>query len=91
MIDGEAPSCFSVTLRRARKQHHCCECPASIMPGEMYEYASGVWDGVGQNFKTCVPCAEVREQLIQDLMGVGYWDSLPVFGHLQWEMSEFYD
>ena len=88
---SDAPDAFRVTLRKARKQHHCCECPAPIVPGEIYEYASGVWEGRGQSFKTCTPCAEVREQLVQDLMDLNFLDSMPIFGHLQSEMHDFYE
>lgn len=90
MTEGEAPSCFSVTLRRAMKEHRCCECPAPIVPGEMYELASGVWDHQGRAFKTCLPCAEVRQDFLKDLWKHWGYSETSIFGHLQVEMSEFY-
>ncbi len=77
--------CHGGRLRVARVQHRCCECPASIEPGEAYEYYSGVWDGVGQSFKTCLPCAEERLVYVEILEP--YPEEWPPFGHLQSEMS----
>lgn len=57
------PSCFSQGVRRARKEHRCCECYGPILWGERYEYSSGVWDGGPDNFKTCEPCAAWRNAL----------------------------
>ena len=47
----------------ARKQWRCCECGATIVPGELYETATGInrdsrhpyW-----HFRTCAPCAAIR-------------------------------
>lgn len=86
---SDAPDAFCAVLRKARKQHHCCECMSPIMPGEIYEYASGVWVGTGQSFKTCTPCAEFRQQFLEDLYS-SHWDNITIFGHLQCEASEFY-
>jgi hypothetical protein len=59
----------------ARLEHHCCECQAAIAPGEKYEYVVGVWDGNFDTYKTCLPCAHVRA----DVMSCGF-----IFGML-WE------
>ena len=59
--DGDGPSCSSRDLRKARKPHVCCECRKPIARGERYEYASGVWDGRPDSFKTCLLCAEIRD------------------------------
>ena len=90
MTDGDAPSCFFVTLRRAKRQYHCCECPAPIMPGETYEYASGVWENQWRDFKTCLPCAEARQDFLKDLWDQWGYSETSIFGHLQAEMEEFY-
>jgi hypothetical protein len=86
----DAPDAFRVELRTARKQHHCCECPAPIVKGEVYQYSSGVWDGRGASFKTCMPCAEVREDFLTDLHKHYSWQETSIFGHLQSEIEEFY-
>lgn len=54
------PSCSNAISRTARRQHTCCECRATIQPGDVYEYASGVWDGTPGSFKTCMLCIDAR-------------------------------
>lgn len=86
----DEPTCFTAVLRTARKQHYCCECPAPIMPGETYEQINGVWDHRGQTFRTCMPCAEFREQFMDDLCTAYHWDVRTNLGDLQYEWSEFH-
>lgn len=57
------PQAFSQTTRRARKRHRCCECRGWIEAGEKYEYASGIWDGEPNDYKTCFGCAQLRKEL----------------------------
>lgn len=57
----DGPSCFRARRRKARKEHRCVECYKTIAVGETYEYTSGVWDGVGDSFKTCLRCVVLRE------------------------------
>lgn len=57
---SEAPSCYTMTVRTARKQHTCCECLGNIQPGERYNYHSGVWDGRALSFKVCPECDGLR-------------------------------
>lgn len=61
MCTCEAPSAFVVIVRTARKNHHCCECHMPIRKGRRYQYVSGVWDGRGRSFKTCMSCATIRD------------------------------
>jgi len=58
--DGDGPSCSSVTVRTARKEHACSECREPITRGTKYEYASAIWDGRPDSFKTCLSCVEIR-------------------------------
>lgn len=46
-------------VRRARKQHCCCECLATIEPGEHYMETTGVWDGRADRFRQCLFCGEL--------------------------------
>lgn len=62
---SDAPSVFCATLRTARREHNCCECGVTIYAGETYEYASGVWEHKGASYKTCIVCAEFREDFIK--------------------------
>jgi hypothetical protein len=61
--DGESPSCFRQVIRKARRNHKCYECLGEIVPGERYEYSSGVWDGEPASFKVCLSCADAREEV----------------------------
>jgi hypothetical protein len=57
------PSFHSEAFRTARKVHRCCECGADILPGSVYQYVSGSWDGDFLTFKSCEPCADLRDAL----------------------------
>jgi len=59
--DGGGPSCSSTAIRAARKEHVCGECRCVIPKGTRYEYATGVWDGRPDSFKTCLLCVEIRD------------------------------
>jgi hypothetical protein len=59
-VTGELPTCWKTSMPTARLRHRCCECRGVIEPGERYHLDSGVWDGEGQSFKTCMQCDEIR-------------------------------
>src|SRR3712207_563056 len=61
--DAEPASVMTVTIRHARKPHRCCECAGEILPGQPYEYVSGIWQGQADSYKTCIACAEDRKAL----------------------------
>lgn len=84
---SDPPSCFSKKTRRAKKEHWCCECRRLIKPGEHYEYASGVWDGNPDSFKTCERCVRLRDVHVAAESAVG-GDCLPVFGDLLQQIGE---
>jgi hypothetical protein len=54
------PEFYSLTMPVARKQHKCSECRCAIPAGQKYESASGKWDGMFQQFKTCQRCIDLR-------------------------------
>ena len=56
-----APTCWTSTLRRARKTHRCIECGRAIVPGERYEVYSGLSEGKPFRHKTCLGCYHIRE------------------------------
>jgi hypothetical protein len=58
--DSQA-QCSTTRVRKARKEHTCCECDLKIQPGQSYEVISGVWDGQPQEFKTCLSCMQIRD------------------------------
>ena len=86
MCDCDRPDASTTTIRRARKEHRCCECNAAIHPGETYEYRSGVWDGHGMDFKTCVECADLRRDYILALTSPT--DCPPCLGGLMEAIAE---
>lgn len=57
------PSVFNQKKPRARKRHRCCECRGWIEAGERYEYSWGIWEGSASSYKTCLGCAELRDEL----------------------------
>lgn len=85
MCDCDEALAYWPRLVRARKRHQCRECPASIEPGEVHEVASGIWPDGPSMHRTCLPCAEVRQQLMDDLA----WDDCPpCFGQLSDHLAE---
>lgn len=54
--DGDGPSAFWETTRKASKRHKCSECRGWIEIGETYAYVRGIWDGAASSFKQCPDC-----------------------------------
>ncbi len=61
-MNAELPTCWKTCMPTARIRHRCCECYGVIEPGERYHLDSGVWDGEGESFKTCLQCDEIRTE-----------------------------
>ena len=59
--DGESASVCTIQMRKARKEHICCECGEKIQKGEKYEYVAGCWDGAWDTYKTCFVCLKIRD------------------------------
>lgn len=78
-MDYEGPSVHSVKVVKARKAHRCCECGEAIEKGERYERYSGCWDGEWTDYKTCLGCRAIRD----DLCSCGF-----VFGQLREAVGE---
>ena len=57
-IDGYW-SFYSSQRRKAKREHRCDECRATIQPGEIYEYAAGKQEGEMWSSKTCAACLEL--------------------------------
>jgi len=55
----------------ARKQHKCGECARAILPGERYEYATGIWDDGPSTHKTCSDCLSMRAAFFCDSWDYG--------------------
>jgi len=77
-MEGEAPSVWTESYPKARKEHKCYECDRIIKPGEKYHNFKGCWEGKWAEFKTCEPCNDLRHEIgAEDSDG-----SMPPFGHL---------
>jgi hypothetical protein len=79
LFDMESPGCQSTSIRKARKAHRCCECHEPILPGQRYEYTSGVWDGAPDAFKTCLACVAIRTR---------YCPNGSFLGHLRYHIQD---
>lgn len=69
------PQAFSQKVRKARKNHVCCECFSEISTNEEYQFTSGVWDGEPDSYKVCASCVELRNDYFDktgDHAGFGY-------------------
>jgi len=51
------------TVEAAKSPHQCCECQATIQPGDSYIRISGLWEGTWCNFKMCVPCRVLHTEI----------------------------
>lgn len=62
VTDWDSNRCSSFAIRKARKQHECCECHEPIKVGQQYEDARGIdHDGGPWHYRTCLPCMRIRE------------------------------
>ena len=84
---------FNHKLPKAKKQHTCCECNQSILPGQFYERDTGMFEGEWLTFKTCLACLAIRNrccphgfyygmlyETIMECLGYDYTD-LPDYGY----------
>ena len=90
--DVEPVLVFCNELRRARKDHRCCDCCRIIKRGERYEYIAGVCDGDFENWKTCRECVSLREAIakIEISHGCDKSEAYPGFGFAR-EAAHDYD
>ena len=70
--DSTGAAFETTSIRRARKQHRCCECGEPIEPGDTYQIVEGMWEGDFATFKTCERCVE----LWKILMDAGWCQSI---------------
>jgi hypothetical protein len=59
--DGAAAEFHNTTKHKCRKPFRCHECNREVETGELYQYDRGKFDGDFYDFKTCLPCAEIRD------------------------------
>jgi hypothetical protein len=61
--DYEPAAVHDELWRVARKQHKCCECHGQIKKGDTYQFISQLQGGTWYKYKTCEPCADLRDSL----------------------------
>ena len=59
------PSFCRQIHRVAKKVHTCTECGGDILPLDVYEHTTGLWDGDILTFKTCSQCEQCRDEYIE--------------------------
>ena len=59
--DDDGADFASTAVRRAAKEHRCCECREAIPVGAKHEHVSGKWDGHFSTYRTCLSCVEIRD------------------------------
>ena len=53
----------------ARKCYWCSECGMAIHPGEKYQRAHTIMDGLSQTFKMCSSCMDCKDWLMRECNG----------------------
>lgn len=81
----ELPSFFDQREVTARKEHVCCECHKTIQKGERYQVAVGKWNGDFDTHKTCIPCAQLRDEMYN---AAPHPEEGPAFGELREYIAE---
>lgn len=69
------PSAYRERHVTARLTHDCYACGFPIVKGEVYEHASGVWDGSGSDFRRHLLCSVLERA--QGECGCWTFGSLP--------------
>lgn len=59
-IDLDPITCHTHTSHKARKEHKCGECGATIKKGEQYHVHNGLCDGSWFRIKNCKECEQIR-------------------------------
>lgn len=85
-IDYADPSDFAAPERRrkARQQHRCVECLATINPGDYYQCQTLFTDGRSETYRTCEACVPARQWLMDQCNG---W----IFGEVLEELVEHWE
>lgn len=66
MLDDSEPcAVYHNRTRRAIKPHRCAECNRTIDKGEVYWYATGLYDGYWWSAKSCAHCHEAARWLTE--------------------------
>ena len=83
-MTGNQPITFNSIVRKANKEHKCCECDRTIENGENYRHTSGVWDGEPESYNQCLNCYHIMDVVSRE----GEFDESPCFGFLRKHILE---
>lgn len=87
--DADPNPVWREQVRRARKQHKCCECVVPILPGQRYRHGSGISaNGDAFSLKWCCSCDD-KMRAFQKAEGDG--SCWPITGELQRTIRECAD
>lgn len=53
------------TIRKAGKEHACCECSNPITHGKLYVEISGMWEHEHCRFRRCLVCSFVAQKALE--------------------------
>lgn len=70
----EANGFYRTKIIKARKTHICSECKREINPKERYEIISGVYDGVFEEYKTCMDCVSLKDSFFGSYYFTRIWE-----------------
>lgn len=83
MTGCDMPEFQRDAMRKARKEHKCCECHGKIPPGTTYKLFTGKWSGEMQVFRMHQTCAGIVDAMHRELRGVDVlYDEMPAFGEM---------
>lgn len=72
-MDFELPEiCTERIIRRARKNHRCCECGELILAGLPYKRIAGKWNGEFSQYKFCMTCVDLVEWYLSEIDNYEY-------------------
>lgn len=59
---NDTPDVYEEKVRKARKDHICCECGEIIQSGDEYVYCHGIWEGYPAGYKQCKECNDLMKK-----------------------------
>jgi len=63
---------YKKKVRKAIKEHMCCECYGTIECGEKYEIVSGIMNARAFEIKTCLDCVSLRADFCEEYDEIDY-------------------
>lgn len=74
-----------VRVRRARKEHECCECVDKIQPGDYYEHGRFLFEGRFYQERRCARCNFVAAAIasVEKSRGCEPYESWPAWGDVE--------